>query len=78
LTQAADGQRFETGWPRKRYPVQEDRRRMQDARYIPPRRWRDRTPRRWRDRLVVRRLALAAVLIIVVALVVFVLIYWRA
>ncbi len=26
---------------------------MNDARYIPPRRWRDRTPRRWRDRIAI-------------------------
>jgi hypothetical protein len=47
---------------------------MNDARYIPPRRWRDRTPRRWRDRLAIR-LALAAVVMVVVALGLFVLIY---
>ncbi len=51
---------------------------MNDARYIPPRRWRDRTPRRWRDRIAIRWLGLAAVVMVVVALVVFVLIYWRA
>ena len=34
---------------------------MNDARYIPPRRWRDRTPRRWRDRLAIRWLGLAVV-----------------
>ena len=51
---------------------------MNDARYIPPRRWRDRTPRRWRDRLAIRRLGLAAVVMVVVVLVVVVLIYWRA
>jgi hypothetical protein len=28
---------------------------MNEVRYIPPRRWRDRTPRRWRDRFAVRR-----------------------
>jgi hypothetical protein len=47
---------------------------MNDARYIPPRRWRDRTPRRWRDRLAIR-LPLAAVVMVVVALALFVLIY---
>ena len=50
---------------------------MNDARYIPPRRWRDRTPRRWRDRSAIR-LGLAAVVMVVVVLVVVVLIYWRA
>jgi hypothetical protein len=44
-------------------------------RYIPPRRWHDRTPRRWRDRFVVRRIALAAVVMIMVALVAFLLIF---
>ena len=51
---------------------------MNDARYIPPRRWRDRTPRRWRDRLAIRWLGLAAVVMVVVVLVVVILIYWRA
>jgi hypothetical protein len=46
---------------------------MDNARYIPPRRWRDRTPRRWRDSFPVR-ITLAAVAI-VVALIVLVLIY---
>jgi hypothetical protein len=51
---------------------------MNDARYIPPRRWRDRTPRRWRDRFAIRRrLALATVVMVVVALIVFLLIYRR-
>jgi hypothetical protein len=50
---------------------------MNHARYIPPRRWRDRTPRRWRDRFAIRRLALAAVVTVVVALIVFLLIYRR-
>jgi hypothetical protein len=49
---------------------------MNDARYIPPKR--DDTPRRWRDRFVVRRIALAAVVMISVALVLFMLIYRRA
>jgi hypothetical protein len=44
---------------------------MDNARYIPPRRWRDRTPRRWRNGFLIW-LALAAV----VALIVLVLI-WR-
>jgi len=48
-----------------------------EARYIPPRRWRDRTPRRWRDKPAIRRLALAA-LAIVVALTVLDLTYWQA
>ena len=51
--------------------------RMNDARYIPPRRWRDRTPLRWRDRFAIRRLALATVVMVVVALIVFLLIYRR-
>jgi hypothetical protein len=41
---------------------------MDNARYIPQRRWRDRTPRRWRDSFPVRWLTLAA-LVIVVALI---------
>jgi hypothetical protein len=55
-----------------------DYNKMDDARYIPPRRWHDRTPRRWRDRFAVRRLALAAVVVVVVALISFLLIYARA
>jgi hypothetical protein len=48
---------------------------MDNARYIPPRRWRDRTRRRrWLDNFVVRRLALAA-LVIVVLLIVLLLTY---
>jgi type VI protein secretion system component VasF len=39
----------------------------QDARYIPPRRERDRSSRRWRDRSVVW-FVLAAVVMVVVAL----------
>jgi hypothetical protein len=50
---------------------------MNDARYIPPRRWRDRTPRRWRDRFATRRLALATVVMVVVALILFLLVYRR-
>jgi hypothetical protein len=46
-----------------------------EARYIPARRWRDRTPRRWRDSFAFRRLALAAIVIVVTLIV---LIYWRA
>jgi hypothetical protein len=42
----------------------------QDARYIPPRRERDRSPRRWRDRFAVW-LVLAAVVMVVVALLAF-------
>ncbi len=49
----------------------------QDARDIPPRRERDRFPRRRRDRFAVWRLALAAVIMVAVALVAFLLIYWR-
>jgi hypothetical protein len=45
----------------------------QDARYIPPRRELDRSPRRWRDRSVVW-LVLAAVVMVVVALLAFMLI----
>jgi hypothetical protein len=48
-----------------------------EARYIPSRRWRDRTPRRWRDSFAFRRLALAAI-VIVLALIALVLIYPRA
>jgi hypothetical protein len=47
---------------------------MDNARYTPPRRWRDRTPRRWRDSFVIRWLALTA-LVIVVALIALGLIY---
>jgi hypothetical protein len=49
---------------------------MDAARYIRPRRWRDRTPRRWRDSFAFRRLALAAI-VVVVALIALVLIYRR-
>jgi len=49
-----------------------------DARYITPRRWRDRTPRRWRDRFVVRRLAFAAVAMAVVAAIVFVVFHYHS
>jgi hypothetical protein len=48
-----------------------------DARYIPPRRWRDRTPRRWRSRPAIQYLTLTA-LAIVGALIVLDLIYRRA
>jgi len=51
---------------------------MNDARYIPPRRWHDRTPRRWRDRFAITRLALAVVVMVVAALIMFVLIYRHA
>jgi hypothetical protein len=50
----------------------------QDARYIPPRREQDRSPRGWQDRFAIRRLVLAAVVMVVVALVAFMLIYLRA
>jgi hypothetical protein len=50
----------------------------QDARYIPPRREQDRTPRGWQDRFAVRRLVLAAVVTVVVALVTFMLIFGHA
>ena len=50
----------------------------QDARYIPPRREQDRSPRRWQDRFAIRRLVLAAVVMVVVALVTFMLIYGHA
>ncbi len=50
----------------------------QDARYVPPRREQDRSPHRWRDRFAIRRLVLAAVVMVVVALVTFMLIYGRA
>jgi hypothetical protein len=49
----------------------------QDARYIPPRRKGDRPRRRWRDSFAVRWLAPAAVIIVAVALVTFMLFYWR-
>lgn len=48
-----------------------------EARYIPPRRWRDRRPRRWRDSPAIRYLALTA-LATVVALIVLDLTYWQA
>jgi hypothetical protein len=38
---------------------------MDNARYIPPRRWRDRTPRRWRDSFAIPRFALVAIVIVV-------------
>jgi len=38
---------------------------MNNASYIPPRRWGDRTPRRWRDRPAFRGLTLAAGVIVV-------------
>jgi hypothetical protein len=38
---------------------------MNNARYIPPRRWRDWTPRRWRDWPAFRGLTLAAGVIVV-------------
>jgi hypothetical protein len=47
----------------------------QDARYIPPRREQDTSPRGW---LAIRRLVLAAVVMVVVALVTFMLIYGHA
>ncbi len=47
-----------------------------EARYIQPRRWRDRTPRRWRDSLAFRRLATAAI-VIVAAWIALVLVYLR-
>jgi len=50
----------------------------QDARYIPPRRERDKSPRRWRDRFAIRRLLLAGVAMVVVVLVAFMLIYGHA
>jgi hypothetical protein len=50
----------------------------QDARYIPPRREQDRSPRGWQDRFAIRRLVLAAVVMVVVALVTFMLIYGHA
>jgi len=50
----------------------------QDARYIPPRREQDRSPRGWQDGFAIRRLVLAAVVMVVVALVTFMLIYWHA
>ena len=50
----------------------------QDARYIPPHREQDRSPRGWQDRFAIRRLVLAAVVMVVVALVTFMLIYGHA
>jgi len=50
----------------------------QDARYIPPRREQDRSPRGWQDRFAIRRRVLAAVVMVVVALVTFMLIYGHA
>jgi hypothetical protein len=47
---------------------------MDEARYIPPRRWCDRRSRRWRDGLAFRRLAPAAI-VVVVALIALVLIH---
>jgi hypothetical protein len=51
---------------------------MDNARYIPPRRWRDRTPRRWRDSFPARRFTLVVALVILVPLIVLVLIYLHA
>ena len=48
-----------------------------EARYIPPRRWRDRTPRRWPDGPAIRYLTLTA-LVIVAALIVLDLTYRQA
>ena len=39
------------------------------GRYITRRRWRDRRPLRFRDRFVIKQLALAALVVVVVALV---------
>jgi hypothetical protein len=50
----------------------------QDARYIPPRREQDRSLRGWQDRFAIRRLVLAAVVMVVVTLVTFMLIYGHA
>jgi hypothetical protein len=50
----------------------------QDARYIPPHREQDRSPRGWQDRFAIRRLVLAAIVMVVVALVTFMLIYGHA
>jgi hypothetical protein len=41
---------------------------MDNARYIPPRRWRDRTPRRWRDRFPIWWLAFAVIVMLIVFL----------
>ena len=49
----------------------------QDARYIPPRRERDRSRRRWRDSVAVRWLAPVAVIVVAVALVAFMIVHWR-
>jgi hypothetical protein len=48
-----------------------------NARYIPPKREHERMPRRWRDRRGVRRLATAAVIMIVIALTAFMLVHQR-
>jgi hypothetical protein len=48
---------------------------MDNARYIPPRRWRDMSPRRWRNSFAVRCLALAA---LAMAVAMIVLIYCHA
>jgi hypothetical protein len=48
-----------------------------EARYIPPRRWRDKTPRRWQDRPAIRYLTLTT-LAIGVALIVVDLTYRQA
>jgi hypothetical protein len=42
---------------------------MNDARYIPPRRWRDKTPRPWRDRFVVQRLIAVGLVMVGIALI---------
>jgi hypothetical protein len=47
---------------------------MEETRYTPSRRWRDRRPRRWRDSFAFRSLAPAAI-VVVVALIALVLIY---
>jgi hypothetical protein len=49
----------------------------QDARYIPPRRKGGSSRRRWRNSLAIRWLTLAAFLIFAVAVLAFMLIYWR-
>jgi hypothetical protein len=49
----------------------------QDARYTPPSRERDRSRHRWRDRFAVRRLILAAVAMVAVFFVTFLLSYSR-
>jgi hypothetical protein len=41
---------------------------MDNARYIPPRRWRDRTPRRWRDRFRIWWIAFGVIVMLVVFL----------